>query len=50
MNRERKRLIDRLESSAEDLYSYLGKFSEQELQTSRRERVVDSRDHFICGQ
>ncbi len=33
MNREHKRLIERLESSAEDLASYLGKFSEQELLT-----------------
>lgn len=31
MNREHKRLVDRLESSGEDLLSYLGKFSEQEI-------------------
>ncbi len=31
MNRDHKRLIDRLESSAQDLLSYLGKFSEHEL-------------------
>ncbi len=31
MNREHKRLVERLESSGEDLLSYLGKFSEQEI-------------------
>lgn len=31
MNREHKRLVERLESSAEDLMSCLGKFSEQDL-------------------
>lgn len=34
MNREHKRLVERLESSAEDLYSYLGKFTEQDLLAS----------------